>query len=109
MDQRHIERRGFFGDYAGGYGVDREGGLRLALGGIDRGVRGGIDDQLRLQSANGFAQALGVGKIELFATEHDQLMAAAEQQLQLTADLTMLAKQKNPHGKTSASSKLRPC
>ncbi|MCY1549886.1 hypothetical protein D9M68_860880 [compost metagenome] len=73
MEQRHAEPGGFLGEDAGRRGVDCKSQFGLALGLVDGGVCGGIDDQLGAQFAHLLANLCRLGQVELFAAADDQV------------------------------------
>ena len=112
MDQRDAQGLGFFGEDAGRRGIDREGHLGLVLGLVDSSMGRRVDDQPRAMAAHLLADLLGVGQVELVATEHDQFTQALEPLLQLAGNLAVLAGDEDfqgfVHGNSSASSRGLP-
>ncbi|MNG08056.1 hypothetical protein D3C84_913880 [compost metagenome] len=76
--------------------------LPLAFGLVHGGIGRGVDDNIRLQLANGVAQALEVGEVAAqaivaMAVGGDQFAQWRQRALQFPADLAVLAEQENFH------------
>ena len=83
----------------------RAGQVGLALGLVDGGVRGGIDDHVGAHRAHRARRAprggevgAQVGAVEV---ERDHLAERRERALQLPADLAVLAEQQDLHARAS--------
>ena len=87
--------------HARGGGVDRARQLGLALGLVDRGMRRGVDDQVRLDRRDRGRQRLGPAEVAVqlraVMVEPDHLAQRRQRALQLPPDLPALAQKKDLH------------
>ena len=95
MNQQRTAARGFLGQHGGRGGVDAAGQVRLAFGFVHSGVSGGVDDDLRLQRAQGSGQAGKVGQIAAVhgaaSVKGHHIAQHGEAALQLPAELAVFA------------------
>src|SRR5690606_18576328 len=77
----------------------------LALGAVDRGVRGGVDDHVRAQAAHRRSQHLGLAQVAAVvvgtpaaAVEGGELSERRQRPLKLPADLAVASQQHDSHG-----------
>jgi len=105
VNQRRTQAYRFFGQDPRAFCVDCEGQVRFAFGLVHCGVGGGVDDQLRGQAPQWFAQGLGPGHVQLVAAKQVHLSEPAQLRLQGLGDLAMVATDEHSHGNRSASFK----
>ncbi|MNT13891.1 hypothetical protein D3C72_1488740 [compost metagenome] len=108
VEQRNSKGGGLFGEHAGSRGIDREGGLGLALRLIDRCIGGGIDQQVGSQGADLLADQRGIREVEPVTAEGYDLGTTSQIQLELPRDLAATAGEEDLHSNSSASLKLTP-
>ncbi|MCY1452191.1 hypothetical protein D9M71_690950 [compost metagenome] len=108
MDQGNTEGGRFFGEHAGSRGIDREGNLGLALRLVDRGVGGGIDQQVGSLGADLLPDQFGIAQVEPVTAEGDHFALAGQVQLEFPRDLAAVAGDEDLHSNSSASLKLTP-
>ena len=103
VNQRNAQGRRFFSKHSGRDAIDGKCQLRLAFGQIHRGVRGRIDDQVRLVGPNLRADLLGLAQIKLVTTQHYQLAQAGKVLLQFDGDLTGFAADQDFQGRCAVT------
>ncbi len=101
VHQPGAQRLGFFGDGGNAGGVEQLGEVALALGFIHRGMRGGVDDHVRLQQTHGLGHAFRIaevtaviGRVKIHRRDTTQRQQRA---LQFPAYLAIFAEQQNMH------------
>ena len=77
-----------FGDASGCNRVDGVRQLGLALGLVDSGVGGGVDDDVGREIANGLRGRFRIGEIDLAARAGNHFTQRSESALQLPSDLS---------------------
>ena len=85
--------------------VDRGGDVRLGLGSIDRGVGGGVDDQVRAKLAHQGDDGVGIGEIEGGAVAGHDPPERGQGLLELPSELPPHSGQRDD--RTLADSRLR--
>ncbi|MNZ48352.1 hypothetical protein D3C78_660940 [compost metagenome] len=108
VQQPGAQRGGLLGHHGGSLGVEGEGCRRLALGLLHRGVRRGVDHQLRSFGLQHAAQRGPVVQVQFGAGQHLQFAEAGQQRGEAAAELTVGAEEENLHGNTSAASRSGP-
>jgi hypothetical protein len=102
VHQQGVLRRGLAGQHAGRGGIEGARQCRLGFGPVDGGVRRGIDDDLGLHRAHEGDQRFGLGEVRpgkwraVDVAGHD-VAQRRQRPLQLPADLTVPAQQKDLH------------
>ncbi|MNP15878.1 hypothetical protein D3C76_1082500 [compost metagenome] len=105
MYQRNVQSQRLFGENAGSDCVDGEGGLRLALCQVNRGMGRRVDDQVGPDVLHLAANLIGLREIELIATQYDQFADSTQPPLQLMRDLAVAAIDEYFHGCSPVSSR----
>ncbi|MNF88499.1 hypothetical protein D3C84_709950 [compost metagenome] len=109
VQQPGAQRGGLLGHHGGSLGVEGEGCRRLALGLLHRGVRRGVDHQLRPLTTQALAQRGPVVQVQLGAGQRLQIAATGQQRGEAVAELAVGAEQQDLHqSNTSASSRSAP-
>jgi hypothetical protein len=102
VHQQGALRRGLAGQHAGRGGIEGARQCRLGFGPVDGGVHRGIDDDLGLHRAHEGDQRFRLGEVHakrcraVDVAGHD-VAQWCQGPLQLPADLTVLAQQKDLH------------
>ncbi len=102
VQQQRAAGLGFARQHGGRLGVDAARLFRLALGLVDGGVGGGVDDDVWLQRAHAGGDALQLAQVTAQAVlagaiQRDDLAQQRQAALQLPADLAVLAQQQDSH------------
>ena len=101
VDQPGAQPGGFGGQHLTGAGIDREGSLRLALGTVDSGVGGRIDDDVRRHCLHGAGQLIRPGQVAAqrgtVAMQGRDLAHHRQAAPQLPAELAVRAEQQDLH------------
>ena len=107
MHQPGAQGGGLAGEYAGGGGVEQAGQFGLALGLVHSGVRGGVDDDVRLEGAHGGGDAFGVGKVAAMVgavmVQRGDVAQHGQAALQLPANLAAFTEEQDVHATAFAA------
>src|SRR5215470_11850879 len=104
-----------FGEYPWSNSVDGVYKLLIGFGFIDRGVSGGIDDDIWAKALNTIAYLSGVRKVKLCAIRSKYVTHLPKHWIELPANLAALTRQKDlrthivPNGTTHDHSKISAC
>ena len=82
---------GFFGEDARRLFVDGVGKIALALGAVNGGVGGGVENDIGRGAANQLTGFFGIGQVDGFAVDADDGAVAGEDLLELAAELSGVA------------------
>src|SRR5208337_638269 len=91
MDEEGVARVGFFGENARRLLVDGVSKIVLALGAVDSGVGGGVENDIGRGAVNQLTGLFGIGEIDGFAVDTDDGADAGKDLLELAAELSGVA------------------
>ena len=101
MNEQRAGQRRLRRDDSGRDGIDLLGERPLALGLVDVGDRGGVDDYVGPRGADDGGEAVGPREISLVSAGCQQLVIA-KRRVKLVADLSGPAEQQDPDGQLNS-------